>query len=81
MTREDYLKEIDKLEKEFHKLFVKADGTEIQLRIWVHIAEADIILDIQDHIDDEWIKKVCDHLFENRNLVLEINDRKKYFKI
>lgn len=81
MTREDYLKTIDSLEKDFNKLFVKADGTEIQLRIWTHIAEARIILDIRDNIDDEWVKKVCDHLFENHHEVLEINDRKKYFDL
>lgn len=81
MTRENYLEKISNLEKIFNKLFVKAYGTEIELRIWTHIAEARIILDIQDNIDDEWIKKVCNHLQDNYYEILEINDDKKYFKL
>lgn len=79
MAKEELIKNIKAFEKDLNKIFVKANGTEIQGRIWLHIAEAKLILELQDHIDTDWIRKFYHNLLDNFMEIISINTKKHYW--
>lgn len=78
MTREQLIEKIHDLWKRLNKMYVCADGTNLQERIGIHISEADLTLDMQNYINDDGIAKIYDRLVENYLEIIKINNRKNY---
>ena len=62
-------------------MYVEAHWTEFICPITVKIAEAEMWLKLQDHIDDEWLSKIYDSLVEEYNEIIQLNAEKKSFKM
>ena len=62
-------------------MYVEAHWTEFIWPITVKIAEAEMWLKLQEHIDDEWLWKIYDSLVEEYNEIIELNAEKKAFKM
>ena len=78
MTRETLIENIEMLKRRFTGLYPDVSDSDLQCRIWVHIAEARLTLKLQNHVDDEWIERACDSLFRAYEEIREINRNSKY---
>jgi hypothetical protein len=78
MTRETLIENIENLKRWFEKKYPEIVDTDLEVRMGTHIAEARLILKLQNHIDDSGIEWACDILYRAYEDVREINKDSKY---